>query len=291
MAVPQTVTFKKVGPLSIKLDIYLPRTPATNVPVLLWYHGGGLLQGSRIDIAPHTVASAQKYGYVVISADYRFAPQVAVQEIFGDTLDCMSWIVDELPNHIAASGVTVDTSRIAVSGSSAGGYLALLIGLYSKIRPKVVLPIYPITDPLGEFFTTPQPVTKGSRLDEAAIVPFLDPDADPISENDLSAARQTMYDYMLKSANLASLWRVKHGDSTYIITDQLRQRNSFPPTFVVHGEADTFVGVEQSDELVRVLKHIGATHEYERLPGTEHLFDYDEDVQMHSYYAFLSKYI
>lgn len=295
MATPLTVTYKTIGSLSIKLDIYLPHAPAHNVPILLWYHGGGLLQGYRTRIAPHTVSSAQKYGHVLVSPDYRLAPQTPIEDILQDALDALSWIHNDLPRQLEGSGVTVDTSRIAVSGSSAGGYLAFLVSLYSETKPKAVLAIYPITNPLGKFFTTPQPIPNGQRLDETLIQPFLDRNADQVSENDPSSPRQTLYLYMLKSANFASLLSIKAGDDTYIVADQLRKggrrRQDFPPTYIVHGDADQSVGVEQSDEVVQALKDVGVEHVYERLAGLDHLFDRVEGVQLESYYRFLTKYV
>lgn len=300
MPTPQTFTYKTVGSTHIKLDVYVPPAPSINVPILLWFHGGGLLQGYRSKYGPHTVSSVAKYGHVLVSPDYRLAPQASMAEILEDALDSSRWVRDELPRHLATSSptttttttTTVDTSRIAVSGSSAGGYLALLVGLYSEdVRPKAVLPIYPITNPLGDFFTTPQPVPEGHHLDESLIGPFLARNAAQVSENEPSSPRQMLYLYMLKEANYASLLSLKPGDDTYVVAKQLRKRGSFPPTFIVHGDADRFVGVEQSDEVVQVLKEIGAEVEYERLPGIDHLFDRTEDVELDSFYAFLYRHV
>jgi acetyl esterase/lipase len=85
----------------------------------------------------------QRYGYACVSADYRLAPQVGVAEILDDVKDCVAYIQNELASELDHDAV--DVSRIAVSGSSAGGYLALLAGLYiPEIR--CLAPIYPITD-------------------------------------------------------------------------------------------------------------------------------------------------
>ena len=72
--------------------------------------------------------------------------------------------------------------RLAVSGSSAGGYLALLSGLYVEPKPNVILPIYPITDPLGWFFITPQPPAFGRPiLSEEELAEYLDPNAEAVA--------------------------------------------------------------------------------------------------------------
>ena len=75
--------------------------------------------------------SVKKYNHALISADYRLAPQVGVQDIFADIQDCITFIrsPDGLVTRLkgAAAPNAVDTTRLAVSGSSAGGYLALLL--------------------------------------------------------------------------------------------------------------------------------------------------------------------
>ncbi|POS69762.1 hypothetical protein DHEL01_v211843, partial [Diaporthe helianthi] len=167
------------------LDVYLPSaTPAEAkaLPLLVWFHGGGLLQGNRDGVAPHHLDGVTKHGYALISADYRLSPQVSVGEVLDDVKDCLAWSATELPKELAAAGnntsILLDPTRIAVSGSSAGGYLALLAGLYATGpgKPKVILPIYPITNPLGTFFTTPQQHPAG-HIERAALEPFLDPNA------------------------------------------------------------------------------------------------------------------
>lgn len=67
----QSLTYKRIGDLKIELELYLPQGP-NNAPVLLWFHGGGLLQGQRNSVAPHMLRGVQKYGFALISADCEF---------------------------------------------------------------------------------------------------------------------------------------------------------------------------------------------------------------------------
>lgn len=87
------------------------------------------------------------------------------------------------------------------------------------------------------------------------------------------------------------LLHIEEGDDSFIVAPQIRKRNSYPPTFIVHGDADKFVGVEQSDEVVDALRDVGAIVEYERPLGLDHIFDQNPDVELKSYYAFLNKHI
>ena len=284
---PQTFTYKTSGSVPVKFDLYLPQSKP-NAPVLLWFHGGGLLQGSRANVAPHMLNGVNKHGYALISADYRLAPQVSVAEILTDVQDCMKFIRDTITNQVNPG--LIDTSRIAVSGSSAGGYLALLAGLYAEVKPKVILPIYPITNPLGRFFTNPQPHPDG-HVDRSVVAPFLDRSAEVMADNDKESKRNKMYYFMMQEAILADLLSVKAGDDTFIIKDAIRKQGRLVPCFLVHGDADKFVGVDQADEVVEALKDIGADFEYERLSGLDHSFDLDEKVQMEKMYAFMAKHI
>lgn len=289
----QTITYKTAGSLQIPLDLYLPSSPSSSgkTPILVWFHGGGLLQGRRDAVKEHTY-SVLKHGYALVSPDYRLAPQVPAREILTDILDCLTFVRDKLQEYVpSSSDITFDTSRICVSGSSAGGYITFLSGLYSDV-PKVLLPIYPMTDCWGSFFTNPQMQgVREGHVDKSIVAPFLDKNAEVMSENDPEGPRQKMYSYMLQEAILPELWDVKKGDDKMIIPLAIKKKGSFKPTYVVHGDADTRVGVEQADEAVEVLKDVGATVEYERLPGLDHLFDVDPKYTLEKMYDFMYKHM
>lgn len=97
----------------------------------------------------------------------------------------------------------------------------------------------------------------------------------------------------MQEACLADLLHVKKGDDTYIIPKKIKEMgiSALPPTYVVHGDSDHFVGVEQADELVEALKGVGIEHEYERIPGLDHLFDKDEKYSLDEMYAFMKKHV
>lgn len=295
----QTFTYKTAG-VPILLDVHYPALPSpTPLPLLVWFHGGGLLQGHRAKVAPHHIRGVTKHGYALVSADYRLCPQVGVDEVVEDVKDCLYWCSTELSNQLAAVDNTpaLDPNRIAVSGSSAGGYLALLAGLHCQNNPgapRVVLPIYPITNPFGTFFTEPQTPPRGG-VDRAVVARFLDQGAAVQSCNEADDPRNNMYVYMMQEAILAELLHLKPGDDDFIVSRQILKRDgrtpAFPPTFIVHGDADRYVGVEQADEVVDALKKVGAVVEYERLKGLDHLFDVEENVELVGYYDFLNTHL
>lgn len=310
----QGIVYKTVGKLEVPFDIYLPSN-AKNVPILLWFHGGGLLQGHRQKIAQHMLDSVNKYDHAVISADYRLAPQVGVQDIYEDVRDCIAFIRDSngLVKHLGdANAGVLDTSRLAVSGSSAGGYLAFLAGLYVEPKPQVILPIYPITDPLGTFFTTSQPwpteqgggVIPDKKVDDATVQPFLDRNAESMANSEAGSNRGFMYNYMLDRANLADLlhFNVKNDpqndpeNDKWRIQKQIASRR-LPPAFVIHGDVDRDVGIEQADEVVEVMKKEGLQVEFARLEGEDHVFDVDkagaerQKARLDEMYKFMHKHV
>ncbi|KAH8897188.1 alpha/beta-hydrolase [Thozetella sp. PMI_491] len=284
-----TVVYKTVGQLDVHLDLYLPEDPPTTskTPILIFFHGGGLLQGSRTEVRPHCFSVLQN-GYALVSADYRLAPQVPARDIITDVVDCLTFVRDDLQHHVPqSSGIVLDPTRIAVSGVSAGGYLTFMAGLRSDI-PQVLLPIYPMTDPCGEFFHKPQ-LGGADRpiIDRSVVAPFLDKNAAPTSGSPQSSSRQNMYLFMLQDPHLDELWDVRAGDEDTVIRLAIKKKGSLAPTYIVHPDADTKVGIEQSEEVAEVLSEIGADFRFERIPGLDHLFDRDAKYRLEEMYEFM----
>lgn len=96
-----------------------------------------------------------------ISADYRLAPQSNIHLILEDTVDAIDFVRKVLPGRLDGK---IDPTKLAVSGGSAGGWLALLAGIPTKGQPGAVVDppvtciasIYPITDVDTAFYTIKQ---------------------------------------------------------------------------------------------------------------------------------------
>ncbi|KAE8213307.1 hypothetical protein CF327_g3141, partial [Tilletia walkeri] len=77
-------------------------------------------------LAPHLHAAPEKHGIAVVSVDYRLELQARMPSILSDISDALQFL--QSPKVESSAGGKLDTSRIAVSGCSVGGWLALLVG-------------------------------------------------------------------------------------------------------------------------------------------------------------------
>lgn len=108
------------------LDVWRPSGgPRKNLPVLIFWYGGGWAHGDRAAYAFAARAFARS-GFVVVVPDYRKVPAVRFPAFVQDGADAVRWTVD----HVAAYGG--DPGAIAVAGHSAGAYTAVMLALDSR---------------------------------------------------------------------------------------------------------------------------------------------------------------
>src|SRR5262245_10381251 len=103
---------------TLKARLYAPRT-GTALPVLIYLHGGGWTFGSIDSHDRFARLMAQDAGMVVLSLDYRLAPEAPFPAPRDDALAALAWLEQ------GKAGVLVDPTRIAIGGDSAGANIAL----------------------------------------------------------------------------------------------------------------------------------------------------------------------
>jgi acetyl esterase/lipase len=105
------------------LDVWRPaRATGKPLPVLVWYHGGGWVKGSRADYAFAARAFA-KAGFLVVVPDYRKVPQVRFPAFLVDGAEAVRWTRDNAARHGG------DAARVALAGHSAGAHTAVMLAL------------------------------------------------------------------------------------------------------------------------------------------------------------------
>jgi acetyl esterase len=112
--------------------------------VLVWLHGGGWVIGD-LDTADSTCrALANRAGCVVVSVDYRLAPEHPAPAALDDCMTALAWTVENFEL------LGVDASKVAIGGDSAGGNLAALVcqRVRDEFGPDIdfQLLVYPVTD-------------------------------------------------------------------------------------------------------------------------------------------------
>ena len=106
-----------------QLDIYKPRDATGSSPVLFQIHGGGWLIGNKEEQALPLMYHLASRGWVCVAANYRLSPRATFPDHLIDVKRALAWI----KRHGAEYGA--DPRFVVVTGGSAGGHLAALVGL------------------------------------------------------------------------------------------------------------------------------------------------------------------
>jgi len=126
-----------------KIRVYRPTTGSSGAG-LLWMHGGGFVVGSAAQDESICAGFARDLGLVVVSVDYRLAPEHPFPAPLNDCFAAWRWLQDLAPDY------GVDPARIAVGGLSAGGGLAACLAqqIYDTggIPPAAQILVYPMLD-------------------------------------------------------------------------------------------------------------------------------------------------
>ncbi|XVX21985.1 alpha/beta hydrolase [Actinomycetota bacterium] len=129
----------------IPLRVYRPRAvrdSETDIPVVVYLHGGGFVRGNVLDYDPLCTMIARRVRAVVVSVDYRLAPEHKAPTAAYDCIDAVRAVAG------LGGRLRADTSRLALCGDSAGGNLSAVVA--QQLRGEVPIAaqalIYPSTD-------------------------------------------------------------------------------------------------------------------------------------------------
>lgn len=231
------------GAPDIGLHMYRPDNASGELPCIYHIHGGGYVGGAARDLAGLHRPLAAELGCVIVSVDYRLAPETIFPGAIEDCYAGLGWTVAN------ASELGIDASRIGVMGESAGGGLAAALALLVRDRGEQRLAfqhlIYPMIDDRTCTSTNPHPHAgefiwhaHNNHFGWSALLGQEPggPDVSPYA----AAARAT---------DLAGL----------------------PPTFISTGGLDLFL--EEDIEYARRLLRAGVPTEFHIYPGAFHGFD------------------
>ena len=116
------VTYLTMGDTQLKMDIYRRRTATTPQPTIIYMHGGfwvaGNKEGAILNLLPW-----MEMGWNVVNVEYRLGPSTLAPGAVEDCFCALRYVAQQ------AMMYNVDVNRIVVTGESAGGHLALALGI------------------------------------------------------------------------------------------------------------------------------------------------------------------
>ncbi|KAG5812867.1 hypothetical protein H9Q74_003643 [Fusarium xylarioides] len=242
-------------------------TPSNPSPIILRIHGGGFISGSSLFpdfFSPWHLQLASRHEAVIVSCDYRLAPEATMDEIIADIDDFLIWTRTELPGFIGGkANVQVDTARILTAGDSAGGYLSLMTGLNHASEIRAVTASYPLVDAKSRHFSEAYekpmfgfPQMPASLISEHKAKLKKNADTTSIISADPQAQRAALMFSYIQNGKFDELIPLDRRD--LFILDKIEDGARFPRggVFIWHGKEDTVVPVEGSVKLADTIKEL-----------------------------------
>lgn len=229
----ETVRVASGGGRDLHADIYKPEQ--ANGAGVLMIHGGGWRMGSK-DMLPPQANALVGHGFTCVAVEYRLTPESPWPAQIHDVKAAMRWF------RANAVGLGVDPDKIAVVGNSAGGHLALMLAG---------------TPAIAEF--EGDGGNAGIDTSVAAVVAVYPPVAFHTGERFSGANAASA----LLGESASRHDALKASPIEYVHED-------FPPTFFLHGNADTVVPVSASINMYNALSNVGAQAEMHIYSGQPH---------------------
>ncbi|KAK7442891.1 hypothetical protein CaCOL14_011109 [Colletotrichum acutatum] len=285
--------FKEVGETLIQTTAYWKTTNSEEPKGLaLAFHGGGFVIGSRHSLPEVEVGYLADANFIVVSADYRLCPQVALREVIEDAIDVFSWCKTEFPAKFEAdTGLRINARKTVVFGQSAGALLALHLGALEE-PPRAILDFYGVKYVSDEFWHMPLPALAAiptlpqALTDKIFDEPVMTTTA--ISLEKAAASQDVVIKRGMPAPDLSvprNAWlftALRDGtqmktivkDDDLDCVDPVRGFHpKFPPTFFVHGDTDGLIPSAFSERACRELSDMGVKARISLIPGQSHGFD------------------
>lgn len=227
--------YKTVGDWQGRVDVYYNAHSEEPAPLVINIHGGAWTHGQKETQTGYK--SFFKKGFAVANVEYRLAEVAKAPAAVEDVRCAFLYMIEN------AEKYNIDTSRIVVMGGSAGGHLALMVGLLATHQA------------FDNECSTAKPVKVAAIIDKYGIT-------------DLTSVPKGTW-----NNKSAKLWLDENKENieflesisplTYISPDS-------PPVFVVHGDADPIVPFEQSVALHEKLDKAGVPNTFMVVEGGLH---------------------
>ena len=230
------ITYLTANNWEAKLDLYQARDATTPSPTLIYFHGGGWVQGSK-EASSLTFLPFLNMGWNVVNVEYRLAKVSLAPAAVQDALCALRWVYRNGKEY------NVDLNRLVVMGNSAGGHLALTTGM----------------TPASEGLDSLCPGSE--ELKVAAIINWYG-----ITDvNELLAGanvRNFAVGWLGGMSNREEIAK-RVSPLTYV-------RAGLPPIISIQGDADPIVPYSQNVRLHQALDKAGTRNQLVTIPGGKH---------------------
>ena len=230
------VTYLNMGGTDLKLDVYRRRTATTPQPTIIYMHGGFWVAGNK-EGAIMNLLPWMEMGWNVVNVEYRLGAAALAPAAVEDCFCALRFIGAQ------AQMYNIDTSRIVVTGESAGGHLALALGIIPDSegldRECAGAPLPKIAAVLNWFGISDVPdVIDGPHKANAAVRWF------GSLPNRMEIAKRV-------------------SPLTYV-------RPGLPPILTVHGDSDPTVPYDEAVRLHAALAKVNVPNQLVTVPGGKH---------------------
>jgi acetyl esterase/lipase len=243
--VTRDIVYRRVAGTVLKLDVVAPATDGTDRPAIIQIHGGSWVMGDKREQGWPLLSHLAANGWVCFNLNYRLSPGATFPDHLVDLKAGLAWIREH------ADQWGIDPNFIAVTGGSAGGHLAALMGLtandpeyqpgfeHADTSLQAAVPIYGVYDFTSRLGTNRLPFWY-RRLERQIMKAFRDDEPE-------------------KFRRASPIERI-HPEA--------------PPFFVIHGDRDTLAPVEEARYFANELRETSnAPVVYAELGGAQHAFD------------------
>jgi acetyl esterase/lipase len=230
------ITYLTANNWDAKLDVYQSRDATTPNPTLVYFHGGGWVQGSK-EASSLTFLPFLDMGWNVVNVEYRLAKVSLAPAAVQDGICALRWVYRN------AKEYNVDTSRLVVMGNSAGGHLALTTGMV------------PASAALDSLCPGAEDLKVAAVINWYGITDVEELLGGPNERNFAVAWLGGMGNRVAIAKRVSPL--------TYV-------RAGLPPIISIQGDADPVVPYTQNVLLHRALEQAGIRNQLVTVPGGKH---------------------
>lgn len=249
------------GAAAHRLDVYLPETTETTLPIIFYIHGGGFTMCSKETHRGCALIYARN-GFVVFMINYRLAPRYQYPAAFEDVCRAFCWVVE---NAAAYGG---DPRRMVIAGESAGGNLGLALTLatcYERPEPPAQLVWDTAVTPaalkcIAGYLEVSRPQRLATRHRQGML-----------RKTAVQIARDVSRAYLGRDYRASSASPTL-ADPLLVLETAGQPRRPFPPVFAAVGTSDILL--TDTERLENALTAKGAIVKAYYYPGEPHVFHF-----------------